>query len=302
MLLVNGRPVAADAPHLSALDRGFTLGDGVFETMRAAGCRVFRWPQHLARLRAGATVLGLPLDERLLVEHLEAALAAADLPEAVVRLTVSRGVDPARGVAVSPDLRPTVVVRVLPLTPPPQPAQAIVATTTRRNERSPLSRIKALGYGDAIIARLEAQRRGADEALLCNTRGRLAGATTANLFAVINGLLLTPPLSAGALPGTTRAWVLATARALGLPVRQRNLCPKDLAAASEVFVTNVVVGVRPLAAVDEVRLAGAGGPCVRALQAAWDAAWAAFVAAAGDVGSASQGGLCGRDEPRPDGV
>jgi branched-chain amino acid aminotransferase len=279
VLFVNGRPVADDEPHLSALDRGFTLGDGVFETMRAAGRRVFRWPEHLARLRAGAAVLGIPLDDLPLEAHIAAALAAAALPTAVVRLTVSRGVDRARGVAVPSGLRPTVVVRVLPLAPPPaQPARAIVAATTRRNERSPLSRIKSLSYGDAVLARMEAERRGADEALVCNTRGWLAGATTANLFAVIDGALLTPPVTAGALPGTTRAWVLAAAGALGMPVRERSLRPRDLARASEAFITNVVLGLRPLAAVDDLHLPDRAGPCARALQAAWEARWAAFVA------------------------
>lgn len=287
MLVVNGQPIAADAAHVSALDRGFTLGDGLFETMRAAGQRVFRWPWHLARLRAGAAVLGLPVDDLPLAAHVDLALAKAALPEAVVRLTVSRGVAPGRGVAVPPALRPTVVVRVVPLVPPPAaPARAIVATTTRRNERSPLSRIKSLSYAESVIAHLEAQRRGADEALLCNTRGWLAGATTANLFAVLDGTLVTPPVAAGALPGTTRAWVLAAARALGLPARERNLRPGDLAAASEVFITNVVLGIRPLGAVDHRHVASPG-PCTRVLQAAWDDAWRAFVA--GDDSSAVQG-------------
>ncbi|MBI2321448.1 MAG: aminotransferase class IV, partial [Chloroflexi bacterium] len=225
MLFVNGRPAPEEGPRISALDRGFTLGDGVFETMRAAGRRVYRWEAHLARLRAGALLLALPIDALDLPALLDDALARAALPQAVVRLTVSRGVDAGRGVAVPPGLRPTVVVRVLPLAPPPgEPARAIVATT-RRDERSPLSRVKSLSYAGSVLARLEAQRRGVDDALLRNTRGTLAGATTSNLFAVLDGTLVTPPVRAGALPGTARAFVLTAAQGLGMPAREVDLRP-----------------------------------------------------------------------------
>lgn len=280
-LFVNGRPAPEQGPHISALDRGFTLGDGVFETMRAAGRRGYRWEAHLARLRAGTRLLDLPLDGLDLSALLAHALARAALPQAVVRLTVSRGVDPGRGVAVPPSLHPTVVARVLPLgLPPAEPVRAIVATT-RRNERSPLSRVKSLSYAGSVLARLEAQRRGVDDALLRNTRGALAGATTSNLFAVLDGTLVTPPVRAGALPGTARAFVLAAALDLCMPAREADLRPRDLLAAEEAFLTNAVLGVRPLVAMDGQALGdGRPGPRTAALRAAWDEAWAAFVAGA----------------------
>lgn len=279
MLFVNGHPVPDDGPHVSALDRGFTLGDGVFETMRAAGSRVFRWEAHLARLSEGARLLDVPLAGLDLAALVRDALTSVRLPQAVVRLTLSRGVDPGRGVAVAPGWRPTVVVRVLPLNPPPDPPVRAVIATTRRNERSPLSGIKSLNYGDSILARMEAQRSDADDALLRNTRGFIAGATTSNVFAVLHGVLMTPSARAGALPGTTRAFVLQAARRLGLPTRERALRPEELIAAHEAFLTNAVQGLRPLVALDR-RAIGDGdvGPWTRALAAAHAAAWAAFTA------------------------
>lgn len=278
MLFVNRELMPEHGPHVSALDRGFTLGDGVFETMRAAGRHVYRWEAHLARLRTGARLLDLPLEDLDIPGLLADALERAALPQAVVRLTVTRGPDRARGVAVSPGLRPTVVVRVLPLAPPPAAPVRAVLAATRRNERSPLSRVKSLSYGDSVVAWLEAQRRGADDALLCNTRGLLAGATTSNLFAVLDGTLVTPPVSAGALPGTARAFVLSVAGTLAPPAREGDLRPRDLLTAEEAFLTNAVLGVRPLVAVEGVAIgSGRPGRCAAALRAAWEEAWAAFV-------------------------
>ena len=135
----------------------------------------------------------------------------------------------------------------------PDPVTAVIATRTRRNEHSPLARIKSLNFLDGIVAAGEAAEKGADDALLLNTQGNLAEATAANLFLVVDGEAVTPPVDDGALPGVMRADVI---RDLG--AAEKTLAPADLAQASEAFLTNAL-GVRALVEVDGVPVGG-GGP------------------------------------------
>ena len=246
---VNGRLVGESEPSLSLLERGLTLGDGVFETMLAAGAKLFRPAEHLERLAQGASllVIDLPPVEQLLAA-MQDTLSANSLSAAVVRLTVSRGPDPGRGLDSSPGLAPTVIVRVSPYEPRAsgQPGLAAVFSSIRRNERSPLSRVKSLSYADNVLARLEARRRGADEAVLLNTAGEVCCASAANLFVVKGGTLTTPSVESGALPGVTRRCLLELAAARGLTVCEAPVLPEDLWAADEAFLTNTVVGVASL--------------------------------------------------------
>lgn len=250
---VNGRLVGESKPSLSLLERGLTLGDGVFETMLAAGTNLFRPAEHLERLAQGASLLAIDLPP---AEHLLAAvldtLSANRLSAAVVRLTVSRGPDPGRGLDVPPDLAPTVIVRAAAYKPrtPRQPGLAAVFSSLRRNESSPLCRVKSLSYADNVLARLEARRRGADEAVLLNTAGEVCCASAANLFVARGGTLMTPPVESGALPGVTRRCLLELAAARGLTVRQAPVLPEDLWAADEAFLTSTVVGVASLTSLE----------------------------------------------------
>jgi len=259
---VNGRLVGESEPSLSPLERGLTLGDGVFETMLAAGAKLFRSDEHLERLARGASLLAidLPPAERLLAAMLD-TLSANGLSKAVVRLTVSRGPDPGRGLEVSPDVAPTIIVRVSPHEPrtPGQAGLAAVFSTIRRNESSPLSRVKCLSYADNVLARLEARRRGADDAVLLNTAGEVCCASAANLFVVKGGSLVTPPVESGALPGVTRRCVMELAAARGLTIREAPVLPGDLWAADEAFLTNTVIGVAGLTSVEDHSI-GAGRP------------------------------------------
>ena len=259
---VNGRLVGESEPSLSLLERGLTLGDGVFETMLAAGCNLFRPSEHLERLAQGAALLaiGLPPAQHLLAAVLD-TLSANRLSAAVVRLTVSRGPDAGRGLDVSPGVTPTVIVRVTAYEPRArdQPGLAAVFSSVRRNESSPLCRVKCLSYADNVLARLEARRRGADEAILLNSAGEVCCASAANIFVARGETLVTPPVESGALPGITRRDVLELAAARGLTVREAPVLPPDLAAADEVFITNTVVGVAGITSL-EGRAIGSGRP------------------------------------------
>jgi len=143
------------------------------------------------------------------------------------------------------DAKPTLLITTAAMPEPAEPARLVMATSTRRNEHSPTSRIKSTNYLDNIIARREAQARGADDALLLNTQGRIAEATAANIFALIGGGILTPPITEGALPGVMRADVIALARG-----EEAVITPEMLMSASEVFLSSAL-GIRPVIAIDD---------------------------------------------------
>jgi branched-chain amino acid aminotransferase len=238
---LNGTLTDTGAARIDPADRGFTLGDGVFETIRVRHGRPDRLEAHLARLRDGAKTLAIPVPatDNGIADRIAAVLKENDLDAAAVRITLSHGTGP-RGLLPPDPATPTLVISASALPPPPVPVRAIIAFTTRRNEFSPTARIKSLSYLDNVIARREAAGYGADDALLLNTQGRLAESTISNLFLLIHGELLTPPVDDGALPGVVRADIITRFRG-----REQSLTPDDLGRAEEAFLTNAL-GVRPL--------------------------------------------------------
>lgn len=250
----NGALVAATEARVDPADRGFTLGDGLFETIAVKGGAPRRLAAHLARLERGAQVLDLKLPWSLvdLGRAVAETVVANGMQEGVLRLTVTRGPAP-RGLLPPALSHPTVLIAPAPWPEAPAPARAVIAAETRRNERSPLSRIKCLNYLDNALARQEAAQRGADDALLLNSLGRVAEATASNVFLVLDGRLVTPPVEDGALPGVMRADVIARLSAV-----ERSLTAEDVHRAAEAFLTNSL-GVRALVAIDG-RPVGAGAP------------------------------------------
>ncbi|QRG05335.1 aminotransferase class IV [Xanthobacter dioxanivorans] len=249
-LWLSGALVEEAQACVSPLDRGFTLGDGLFETLRVKAGAILRREAHLARLAAGARVLGLALPAAGLGAALSATAEANALSDGVLRLTITRGMGP-RGVLPPAAPVPTVVITAAPLPPPSPPARLVIAEGTRRNERSPLSRVKSLNYLDNILARQEAAGWGADDAVLLNTRDRVAETSIANLFAVLGGELVTPPLSEGVLPGVMRAAVLAEGAI------ERPITLAELVTASEIFLTSAL-GIRSVRALKGRDLPGFG--------------------------------------------
>ncbi len=275
LLWVNGKLLPVGEAALDPRDRGFTLGDGLFETMRVRGGAVLRIERHLSRLRAGAAVLGLsplPKDEGL-KDAIARTLAANGLTDAAVRLTISRGVPKRRGLLPEPEPNPSMVIHAEPFTGYPaelyeRGARAVISGI-RRNEHSPLARVKSLNYLDNVLARREAEARGVDDALLLNTAGDLACASAANLFLLLDGALVTPSVASGALPGTVRELVTAElAPPIGLKVVERVVRPEELGAAHEVFLTNALMGIVPLTVVDTLPIGtGVPGPVSMKLRA-----------------------------------
>jgi branched-chain amino acid aminotransferase len=272
---VNGARQPPDGLHLSSRDRGLTVGDGVFETMRAYAGTVFRLERHLARLAEGLAALEIPPPPALHDWVLD-AVRASGRRDASVRLTVTRGVGPA-GVPPPDDPRPTVIVAVNPL-PGFQPAIYNVGLTAhvasgRRNERAMTAGVKTLGYADAVAAWLEARRAGADEALFLDVEGHCSEATSSNLFVWTNsGTLVTPPVSCGVLPGVTRGAVLELAHARGMPRAERAFGLEELFAAKEAFLTSSLREIAPLVRVGARSIGrGTPGSVTRELGAAYAA-------------------------------
>jgi branched-chain amino acid aminotransferase len=271
---VNGKREPADGLHVSARDRGLTLADGVFETMRAQRGVIFRMDRHLARLQAALAALDIPQPAELR-DWLLAATPTASAADAAIRLTVTRGVG-AHGVAPPGDVAPTVIVSVNPFPAFPlaiyESGLIVHVASGRRNEHAMTAGLKTVAYTDAIAALLEARRAGADEALFLDTAAHCSEATSSNLFVSAGGVLLTPPPSCAALPGITRATVLELARAMDVPTEERPFGLDDLLAADEAFLTSSLRGIAPVAQVGGRAIGdGAPGELTRRVSAAYAA-------------------------------
>ncbi len=249
-LYVNGSLVRRGDATISALDPAVVHGRALIETFRSHSGRVFRLTQHFERLFSGAPALGLTIP--LTLPDLEAAvadvLARNEALDARLRLTVSAGANP------------NVILTAGPLTgyAPELYERGMHATiaAVRRNESSPLSRIKcAAGLLDGVLARERAREAGFDEAIMLNTHGSVAEATVSNVFVVSEGRLLTPTIDSGALPGVTRAAVLDLARASGIGATETEVTLDGLRACDEAFLTNSVMGVMPLTRLENAPIA-----------------------------------------------
>jgi branched-chain amino acid aminotransferase len=268
---LNGRILDEEEACIASSDRGFLLGDGVFETLRSYSGRLPTLRAHLERLDAGARVLGIavpPLDrlERGTCE----LLLASGIANARIRITITSGPGPA-GLARG-EAEPTVLITATPLVPRADVATAVVAPWIH-DERRPLAGVKTTSRAESVIALAHARERGADEALFLNRAGNVCEATTANVFAVRDGVVATPPPSAGCLMGITRQQVLELCRALAIEALESDLPAAVLQSADELFLTSSTRGVQALVAVDGSPVAaGERGPVTARLATELDRA------------------------------
>jgi len=279
---VDGRLGPADAPVLPVADRGFQLGDGVFETLRVRRGVAIELDLHLRRLRDGleALEIRLPWSDADVASAIRATVAVNAPADAAVRLTVSRGAPPARGLLPAGwhDLRATLVVQAWPHAGAPaalleRGVRAIVSTA-RRDPSGPLTGVKTVSRAEYVWTKLEADRAGADDAITLTLDGHVAEATTANLGLIIGDALRTPPLSTGVLAGTTRDWLLAAdgAAALGLAAAEAAFGLEELLSADEAILCSSVAGILSLVEVDGQPIGdGRPGPGARRLRDAREA-------------------------------
>ena len=245
----NGEFVPVDGARIPASDQAVTFGRGVYETYRARNGSVFLLDGHVARLREGASVVGIKIPPGIshLAEIVRDLTDRCGIEDARVRLTLTAG--PAGE-------EPSLLIQARPATDHPaamyERGMAAIVSGVRRNETSPLSRVKSLNCLDSVMSREQAVKVGADTGLLLNTHGNVAEASTANVFIVRGGAILTPPVEDGALPGVTRSFVLQEAS-------EATLTLNDVLSADEVFLTGAVMGIMPLVRVGE-RAIGDGSP------------------------------------------
>ncbi|QIG47943.1 class IV aminotransferase [Nordella sp. HKS 07] len=225
-------------------DRGFLLGDGLFETIAVFNGSPIWLTEHLDRMLAGAALLGIPADRASIAAAVAETLRAGAHRHGILRITLTRGAG-VRGLAAN-GAEPSLLVTANPWVKGTLFAPATLFTSTiRRNETSPVSRLKTLSYMDNILAVREAAAAQCDDALFLNTRGEVAATTIANIFIRRGGRLATPPLSAGILPGIARQKLLSLTQAV-----EREIAPSELHDAEAVFLTNSLRLVRPVHALD----------------------------------------------------
>lgn len=257
--ILNGRRLYDGEGGLDPRDRGFTLGDGVFETIAVQEGHARHLDRHLNRLYTSLATLriALPPDTPDPAGSVHNAIAANRLDSGVVRLSISRGPG-GRGIATEGAGPPTVLATASAALPPETPVPAIVSQRVRRNEHSPTSGLKTLSYLDNVLARQEAVERGAEEAVLLNTQNRVAEASIANLIAVFGNSAVTPPLREGCLPGIARALFLESGLIHTGPLPQ-----DDVHQADAILLVNTL-SVRSLCRLDDTRIGYGREPALAA--------------------------------------
>ncbi len=269
---IDGRISELEDARISPIDRGITVGDGVFETLRVYGGTPFAWRRHHERLVHSAHALGLtvPSSDELRTAT-DAVLTSNGLRDARLRITVTGGEGPpgsSRAGAI-----PHAWITAWPFTPWAGTADVVIAPWTR-NERSATAGLKTISYAANVRALAFAEARQASEAIFANTAGNICEATGSNVFHVHNGGLFTPPLSAGCLAGVTRSLVLDLANAIGIEVNETDRPIDDLARSDEAFLSSTTREAQPIARVDGLALPAAPG----SITAAIGEAFAALVA------------------------
>ena len=277
-IYIDGRYYDEKTAKISVFDHGLLYGDGVFEGIRAYSGRVFKLREHIDRLfySAKAILLDIPMSHQELCAAVVETCRRNRVRDGYIRLLVTRGKG-TLGLNPKKCERPSVIIIAgkIQLYPPEyyERGLQIVTVPTVRNLHSALNpAIKSLNYLNNILAKIEANQAGCEEAIMLNAEGYVAECTGDNLFLVKGSHLMTPPLSAGALYGITRGTVLELAVAAGLTVAEPNLTRYDVFNADECFLTGTGAEIVPVIQVDG-RTIGSGkpGPVTRDLVRAYHA-------------------------------
>lgn len=274
IVLLNGQFVPEADAKVSVFDRGFLYGDGLFETICVHRGVPFLWAQHIERLQRGADSLKLrlPFTGEQMRDFVNGLVERNQLTDAILRIHVTRGKGP-RGYSPKGADTPTLVMSLHPapvIDPANPPVWRLITSQMRVVENDPLALSKTADKLRQVMARMEAEERGADEALLLNTSGQVADAASANVFWVADETIHTPPLSVGALAGVTRQFVGELCEAMGSRVIEANITPAQLQQADGVFLTMSSMGIVEVSSLDGIALRRS--PLVQQLRNAYFAA------------------------------
>lgn len=270
---INGELCDKSEAKVSVFDHGFLYGDGVFEGIRVYGGKVFRIREHLERLYESARhiLLEIPLNREQMTQAVLDAVKANAKHDGYIRLVVTRG---AGSLGLDPQKcsHPQVIIIVDDITLYPAEfyengLHVITASVIRNHPNALNPRIKSLNYLNNILARIEADRAGCQEAIMLNHNGEVAECTADNIFLVKHGTLRTPHLAAGILEGVTRNIVLTLAREAKIPVQEMALTRHDVLSADECFLTGTAAEVAPIVECDGRPIGnGKPGPITRQMR------------------------------------
>jgi branched-chain amino acid aminotransferase len=262
---LNGEIVPAVRASVSVFDRGILLGDGVYETVRAHHGRLFRWPSHRDRLWRSLHSARIPRTGSVsdLDRGIDLCLEGNKLGEARLRITITRG-SGGPGYRMPEGAEPTVIVAASPWHSLAEDlyrsgVSAVVPSIRQTGRQSLDPGLKSISRIHLVLARMDAEETGAQEALLLGEGGEVREGTASNVFLVSGGTLRTPSLDCGILSGITREAVLQVARAAGIPCREERIPGGDLGSADEIFFTNTSWGALPVTLLDG-RPVGDGKP------------------------------------------
>ena len=246
MIWLNGEFLASDKT-ISANDRGLLLGEAVFETILAKNSTPTQWPAHMGRLWQACALFGFATPYNAAGLHAAAVeLLNQNTPtenRAVIRITVTGG-DGGRGLVPAAPAAPNWLMQATPAPTPPAHVSLSLSEVLQPAGQD-LSPVKSTNYAAHILARRAAIANGADDAVLVNQHGRVTGTTAGNIFVLRNGALITPTTDEGALPGITRARILALSQIEEWPITTGQVTPETLTQASALVMCNAVMGVVP---------------------------------------------------------
>jgi branched-chain amino acid aminotransferase len=264
-IFIDGKFCSERDAKVSVFDHGLLYGDGVFEGIRAYNGRVFKLKEHIDRLfySAKAILLDIPMTHAEMIQATVETIRANKLRDCYIRLVVTRGIG-TLGLNPRNCKKPSVIIiagkiQLYPEEYYQRGLDIVTVPTTRNLHNSVNPAIKSLNYLNNILAKIEANNAGVEEAIMLNADGFVAECTGDNIFIIKNGALFTPPLSAGALYGITRQTVIELAESLGVKVSEPNLTRYDLFNADECFITGTAAEIVPVVKIDG-RVIGTGKP------------------------------------------
>jgi branched-chain amino acid aminotransferase len=257
LIYLNGQIIPSEKAVISIFDHGFLYGDGIYETMRSYNGVVFKIEKHIKRLKKSASLisLSLPFSEEILKRDIYETLHANSLLNAYIRITISRG----KGdIGIDPELckKPTIVIITKEFNGYPERLYKegikLIIAKTRRNHKNALNpQIKSLNFLNNILAKVEAKKEGAYEALMLNVYGKIAEGTISNVFFIKDNTIMTPSTKCGILNGITRQTVIEMIKKENLNLKQGFYTKEDIYSADEVFITNTTMEIMPVSMIDK---------------------------------------------------
>ena len=272
-IYIDGKFYSRSEAKISVFDHGLLYGDGVFEGIRSYEGVVFRLEEHLDRLyrSAHAIMLEIPLSREEMSKAVLETLKKNKLKDAYIRLVVTRGVGDL-GLDPRKCSNPTVLIIIVPMVilHSKEKREKGITTMITWVKRDPIDatthEVKSLNYLNSILAKIETNEAGIDEAILLDRTGFVSEGAAENIFIVRGGKIITPPTSTGALRGITRDAVLQLAEKLGYTVIEKNITPNELLIADEAFLTGTAAEITPIAEVNKRKIGkGETGPITKKL-------------------------------------